>query len=307
MIRKLEASLMSAKILVVGSTGDLGSVATRMLLSKQRNVRILVRPQSNFKPLVEAGAEPVFGDLKDPVSLDQALRGIQYVVTTANSAKRNYPDTALTVDCEGNRNLINASKNMNVKQFIFVSLSTADINSPIQFVQCKAKTEDYLQHSGLQYTIVAPNAFMETWIALVIGVPAVTGQPVTIVGGGKRKHSFISLMDVAKFIVASIDNPMAFNKRLVIGGPHPISLLESVGAFESVLRRKIPIVSVSPGQPVPGLPPQMAEMLAGLEFFDSPIEMGKLSRAYGIELTSMQEYAKQFISQFRKKYPSNYR
>jgi hypothetical protein len=35
-------------ILMVGSTGDLGGTITRSLLSKGKNVRILVRPQSNY-------------------------------------------------------------------------------------------------------------------------------------------------------------------------------------------------------------------------------------------------------------------
>jgi NADH dehydrogenase len=286
-------------ILVVGSTGDLGGTITRMLLAKGKNVRILVRPQSNYQPLVAAGAQKVFGDLKDPASLNAAVKGAKFLITTATATKRGGQDTPTTVDLEGNHNLIDAAKGAGVKQFIFTSLSIADPNSPVPFVQAKAKTEDYLRAGKIPFTIVAPNAFMETWIALPVGIPAVTGQNVTIVGEGKRKHSFISLNDVAKFMVASVNNPKAINQRIVIGGPKPYSMLDSVAVFEKVLNRQIPVNHVAPGELVPGWPTLISEMLAGLNFFDSPIEMEELSKRYGVELTSMEDFAKKFIEKFK--------
>jgi uncharacterized protein YbjT (DUF2867 family) len=286
-------------ILVVGSTGDLGGAITRILLGKGKNVRILVRPQSNYQPLVEAGAQMVFGDLKDPASLNAAVKGAKFLITTATATKRGGLDTAVTVDLEGNHNLIDAAKGSGIKQFIFTSLSIAEQNSPIPFVQAKAKTEDYLKASKIPYTIVAPNAFMETWIALPVGIPAITGQNVTIVGEGKRKHSFISLNDVAKFMVASINNPKAINQRIVIGGPKPYSMVDSVVVFEKVLNRQIPINHVAPGEPVPGLPALISEMLAGLNFFDSPMEMDELSKIYGVELTSIEDFVNKFVESLK--------
>ena len=286
-------------ILVVGSTGDLGGTITRMLLAKGKNVRIIVRPQSNYQPLVEAGAKLVFGDLKDPASLNAAVKDAKFLITTATATKRGGQDTPTTVDLEGNHNLVDAAKGRGIKQFIFTSLSIADPNSPIPFVEAKGKTEDYLKASKIPYTIVAPNAFMETWIALPVGIPAVTGQSVTIVGEGKTKHSFISLNDVAKFIVASLNNDKAINQRIVIGGPKPYSMLDSVAVFEKVLNRQIPINHVAPGEPVPGLSTLISEMLAGLNFFDSPIEMDELSKLFGIELTSMEDYANKFVESLK--------
>jgi uncharacterized protein YbjT (DUF2867 family) len=145
---------------------------------------------------------------------------------------------------------------------------------------------------------------METWIALAVGIPAVTGQSVTIVGEGKTKHSFISLNDVAKFIVASLNNDKAINQRLVIGGPKPLSILESVEVFEKVLNRQIQIKHVAPDEPVPGLPTLITEMLAGLNFFESPIEMNELSKIYGVDLTSMEDFAKKFVQNFKAMKPN---
>src|SRR6266536_1438320 len=273
-------------ILVVGATGNLGGAVTRMLLAQGQPVRILVRPQSDYQPLAEAGAQVVLGDLKQPGSLDAACQGADTVITTANSAARGGEDTVQTVDLEGNRNLIDAAKAAGIRQFIFVSVLGADPNSPVPFIQAKGKTEDALRESGIPYTILAPNGYMEVMVAGIVGMPALMGQPVTIVGGGRRKHSFISASDVAAFMLAAIGNPSAINQKLLLGGPEPLSFRDAVAIYERVLGHQIPIRSVAPGEPVPGFPQMVAQLLAALDTYDSPIEMTETARTFGIQLTS---------------------
>lgn len=79
-------------ILVAGATGKLGGIITLRLLAEGRPLRILVRENSNYQALVEDGAQPVFGDLKDRGSLDKACQGINTVITTASSALRGGAD-----------------------------------------------------------------------------------------------------------------------------------------------------------------------------------------------------------------------
>ncbi len=279
-------------ILVVGATGNLGSTVTRMLLAQGQPIRILVRSQSNYQPLADAGAQVVLGDLKQRSSLDAACEGVDTVITTANSAARGGEDTVQTVDLQGNRNLIDAAKAAGVKQFIFVSVLTADPNSPIPFLQAKGKTEDALRASGIPYTILAPNGFMEVMVAGVVGMPAMMGQPVTIVGGGRRKHSFISVSDVAAFMLAAIGNPAAINQKLLLGGPQSLSFRDAVAIYERVLGHQIQVRSVAPGEPVPGLPQMVAQLLAALDTYDSPLDMTQTARTFGIQLTPLEEVAR---------------
>jgi NADH dehydrogenase len=84
--------------LVVGATGHLGGRIARQLLQHGNAVRVLVRPDSRYQPLVEAGALPVFGDLKDRASLDAAVRGVDVLVTTANAVAATGADTIESVD-----------------------------------------------------------------------------------------------------------------------------------------------------------------------------------------------------------------
>src|SRR3712207_3965943 len=215
-------------ILVVGATGVVGGMIARRLLEQDNEVRVLVRRDSpssqlvqqglatSAEELIESGAQPVHGDLRDRASLDTAVGGVEAVITTANSAMRGGADNPQSVDLEGNRNLIEAAREAGVGHFVFVSALGAEPDHPSPFMQAKAKTEATLRASGMGYTILASTAFMEVWPALVVGMPAVQGQPVTLVGEGRRRHSFISNRDVAAFAVATVDNPEARNKYLAI-------------------------------------------------------------------------------------------
>lgn len=292
-------------ILVVGATGLLGGSITHQLLEQGHEVRILVRRNSPSaqlaqqgmatpaRALIEAGAHPVYGDLKDPASLAAACQRVETVITTANSAVRGGEDNPETVEKQGNRNLIDAAKAAGVGHFIFVSAQMADPNSPIPFVAGKGQTELYLQASGLPYTIIAPNAFMDVWVFLLVGLPIMSGQPVTVVGSGERKHSFIAMADVAAFTLASVGNPAAVSQKLVIGGPEPLSFRDAAAVYRRVLGRPIEVRSVAPGEPLPNLPPGAQGMAAAFDTYDSPVAMNGLAAQYSVKLTSLEAFVHQ--------------
>jgi uncharacterized protein YbjT (DUF2867 family) len=98
---------------------------------------------------------------------------------------------------------------------------------------------------------------------MVVGIPAMMGQPVTIVGGGRRKHSFISAGDVAAFILVAIGNPAAINQKLLLGGPQPLSFRDAI-----------------------------PQLLAGLDTYDSPMDMTETARTFGIQLTPLEQVAR---------------
>lgn len=282
-------------ILVVGATGILGGAITFQLLGKSQEVRILLRHDSpsehlakqgmatSSKSLLEAGAQPVYGDLKDPPSLARACKGIETIITTANSAMRGGDDTVETVDRQGNRNLIEAAKAAHVKQFIFISFLGASPDNPVPLFQAKAETEATLAKSGMTYTILAPNFFMESWIGMVVGIPLQARLPITLVGQGQRLHSLISISDVAAFTVSAVGHPAAMNQRLTLGGPEPISWCGIVDSFSQVLRQQLPVQFVPPGQAIPGLPEIVPPVLAGMEAYDSPVPMEQIAGAFGVK------------------------
>jgi NADH dehydrogenase len=282
-------------ILVVGATGNLGGAITQTLLAQGKPVRILARPTSNYTALVERGAHAVLGDLKDPASLLPACQGVDTVITTANSVQRGGDDNVESVDLKGNRHLIDAAKQAGVKHFVFVSVQLADPHHPDPFLAAKGATEEHLIASGIPYTIIAPNAFMEMWVGRIVGMPAMQGQPVTVVASADTKHSFISAADVVAFTIAALDNPAARNQRLVLGGPEPLSFRDAAMMYQRVLGRPVQVRVVNPGEPVPGLPEAIVPLLTGMGMFETPIEMTETARTFNVQLTPLEQVVRRSL------------
>lgn len=271
--------------LVVGSTGLLGGMIARSLVGKGRPVRILTRSGSSDI----ARAEAVRGDLKDRISLDAACGGVTTVITTANSAQRGGDDNVLSVDAAGNISLIDAARSAGVRHFIFVSAAMAGESSPVPLFAAKARAERHLRETGMQWTVLAPHIFMDVWFPMLIGSALAAGKPVSLVSGGKRRHSFVAVEDVAAFAVAAIDNPSAKNQRIVLGGPEALSWSEIVDQASLILGSPIPVSALAPGDPIPTLPPLVAQLVgnlaAGLEEQDVMFDTSETARKYGIALT----------------------
>lgn len=275
--------------LLVGSTGMLGGMIARKLRAKGAPLRVMVRRSSDYASLQREGAEVVFGDLKDPSSLEAACRGVKSVITTANAAQRGGADTIDSVDLVGNQALIDAAKKAGVEHFVFVSAAGVDEKSPVPLFVAKAKAEKHLRDSGVPWTILSPHAFMDVWFPTIIGSALATGKPVALVGGGKKKRSFVAVDDVASLAVAALGNPRAVRQRIDLGGPEAISWSDVVAETGRIIGRELPIQNLQPGQPIPTLPPPVDQfiglLMAGLEQQDDIVDSTSTARTYGLTLT----------------------
>ncbi len=287
-------------ILVVGASGLLGGMVVRGLLAQGRKVRVLTRGNPAVTSLIEAGAEPVEGDLKDMATLARAVSGVTTVITTANAAQRaglgDGKDTFESVDLVGNQNLIDAAAAARVNHFIFTSLFTADANSPIPFVSYKGRTEQALVRSGMIYTILAPHVFMEVWFGMVIGSALQSGQPVTLVGRGDQHHSFVSMADVVSVALATVDNPAAFNQRIAIGGAEAVTWTEVVQRVAKVIGQELTIIYVPVGSPLP-IPPATWGLMYSTEMYEAVIPMDGVINMFGLTPTSIEAVARRLFSQ----------
>ena len=164
-------------------------------------------------------------------------------------------------------------------------------------MRAKGLAEAGLRESGMRYTILALNGIMDIMLPLIVGGLARAGQPVTLVGEGRRRHSW-----VAALAVAAIGHPAAMNQRLVIGGPEAVAWRDVVAIYERVLGHPIPVRTIAPGEllpnlpPVPGLADTLSGVMAFLETFDSPIEMAETARTFGVRLTPLEELVRQEVA-----------
>lgn len=289
----------SSTILVAGATGFLGSEICRQLIAANKHVKGLVRATSDADKVAhlrELGVEIIEGDLKDKGSLENALRGVSTVISTVSSTlSRQEGDSIQTVDDEGQTNLIDAAINAGITQFIFISFCPMEGEWPLQ--TAKRKVEKHLVESGLNYTILQPTYFMEVWLGPALGFDY-TNSKATIFGEGNNKVSWIAIKDVASFAVAALDNPLAQNKVIELGGPQALSPLEAVHIFEAATGNKFELQFV----PEEALKAQKAaaqdslsESFAALTLGvanGSEIDMTDAMKISPIHLTSVSDYSK---------------
>ena len=286
--------------LVVGATGLVGGEICRLLAEAGKPVRALVRASSDpakVQRLEALGATIVRGDLRDRASLQAACRGAVHVLATAACIPTAYVPEQNTpaTDREGYLALIDAAKKAGVRQLVYTSFSEMDGAFPLQ--DTKRAVEAHLRESGLVYTILRPTCFMEVWLSphVVLDYP---NRKARIQGPGENPISWISAFDVARFAVASLDNPRAENRTIDLGGPEALSPLSVVKIFETVSGKPFEVTHV----PLEALRAQLAaasdpmmQSLTGLMIASNTvpaIDVKEALAAFPMKLRSVHEYAR---------------
>lgn len=287
-------------ILVVGSTGQLGSVVVRRLCQEGIAVRALVRHTLNVAALKGSGAEFTEGDLRDVESLRKACYGCRAVVTTASSLRRGFDIER--IDRDGNSNLIEAAMQERVGHFVFTSTISADDPGAPRIFKNKKFIEDRLALSGLRYTILRPAGFMENLIPL-IGSARRSGWAV-IPGRGTTKTSYIATRDIAEMVRCVLAKPPADHATIEFGG-EDLSLRDCVAHLQEVLGRRLRVLSVPLGllrfigrsvRPFNQAPDALLEIVEFVERKGLRADRRFLS-TYPIPLTSFRDFVRQQIGQ----------
>jgi len=233
-------------ILVAGATGRLGSEIVRRLINRGEKVRALVRATSDHEKIAALkalGAETFTGNLRDRASLNGACSGIETVISTVSMIGTAQPgDSFQDTDAEGSISLIEAAKTDGAKHFIFVSFDASRFpETPL--TAAKKRVESHLREGGIDYTILQPPPYMESWLGpMLFGDPS-TGQ-VKIFGKGEGHIPYISFADVAEVAVRAVKLPSARNATITFGGPEAITQREAVSMFEQAMGKPLTVTAV---------------------------------------------------------------
>ncbi len=225
-------------ILVVGATGTLGRKVARLLLRGGSQVRAMTRVVADADELKALGAKPVRGDLRDPDSIEFAVRGARAVVAAAHSILGRRDSSSELVDDEGHRTLIDLARKAGVEHFVYTSVVGASPDHPIDFWRTKARVERYLEDSGMAFTIIRPTAFIDMHAYQLIGKPVMEGKRVMLFGKGQNPRNFVAAEDVAKAINGALQLPALRGQAIDIGGPENLTSHQVVETFEKVTGRK---------------------------------------------------------------------
>ncbi|MBD2183708.1 SDR family oxidoreductase [Planktothrix sp. FACHB-1355] len=153
------------KTFVAGATGQTGRRIVKELVDRNIPVRALVRDIDKARDILPASAELVVGDVLQPETLNTAI-GDSTVLLCATGASPSFDPTGpYKVDCEGTKNLVDAAKAKGIEHFVLVtSLCTSQLFHPLNLfwliLVWKKQAEEYLQKSGLTYTIVRPGGLL---------------------------------------------------------------------------------------------------------------------------------------------------
>ncbi|MDH6060878.1 NAD(P)H-binding protein [Chrysosporum bergii ANA360D] len=149
------------KAFVAGATGETGRRIVQELRARNIPVRALVRDIEKARSILPSDVEMVVGDVLQPESLNNAL-GDSTVLLCATGAKPSFDPTGpYKVDFEGTQNLVDAAKTKGIEHFVLVSsLCVSQLFHPLNLfwliLLWKKQAEEYIQKSGLTYTIVRP-------------------------------------------------------------------------------------------------------------------------------------------------------
>jgi NADH dehydrogenase len=235
------------KVFVTGGTGFIGPRIVHALRAQDRDVRALVRNPARGAQLAGWGAELVAGDVTDPVSLREGVRGCTHVVHLV-AIIQGRPQDFDRVMTQGFQNVIRAAKDEGVERVVLMSaLGTSDTTKDtVPYFRAKWQMEQDLKASGLGYTIFRPSfVFGRDGGVLPTFVRQVRLSPVvTVIGPGLQKSQPIWVDDVAAYFAKGVDLPQAANRTFELGGPDAVTWNELYVRIAHVLGKRRRLVHV---------------------------------------------------------------
>ena len=149
------------KAFVAGATGQTGRRIVQELVNKNIPVRALARNLEKGKEVLPSEVELVTGDVSKPETLGAAIADSTVLLCATGASPSLNPTLPYQVDYQGTKNLVDAAKAKGIEHFVFVSsLCTSKFFHPLNLfwliLYWKKQAEDYIQASGLTYTIVRP-------------------------------------------------------------------------------------------------------------------------------------------------------
>lgn len=199
------------KAFVAGATGETGRRIVQELVARNIPVRALVRDIQKARAILPSDVELIAGDVLNPQSLTTAL-GDSTVVLCATGAKPSFDIASpYQVDFVGTKNLVDVAKAKGIENFVLVtSLCVSQFFHPLNLfwliLVWKKQAEEYLQKSGLNYTIVRPGGLKNED----------NTDAIVMQGADTLFDGSIPRQKVAQVCVEALFEPAAHNKVVEI-------------------------------------------------------------------------------------------
>jgi uncharacterized protein YbjT (DUF2867 family) len=237
-------------LLLTGATGLVGSALLPRLVAMGEQVRCLVRDPRRL------GAQRVrvqiaLGDLTDPQSFRNALRGVHTVVHLAASIRDQPRGSIEELNGIATWRMVEAAERQGVERFVYFSALGASTYHRTRLLRAKALAEQAVSESSLHSIVFAPSLVYapgDPWLALLKRMAWLPAMPVS--GRGRALFQPIWAQDVAECVLAALRRDLqqppaaSAHTRYELVGPQTLSHSEIVRTVLGSLERKRPFVHV---------------------------------------------------------------
>ena len=220
-------------ILITGATGTNGIEIVNLLSRMGVACRALVRSSEKSGALANLpGVEVAYGDFADRDTLTRALEGIDRALLIS-SIDPKLPEL------QGN--FVRAAKAAGVRHVVKFSGMDAHVHSEWRFLRWHGEAEKELEDSGLAFTHLQPNQFMQVYLRFQ---PAIASQGKFYAASKESLVSPVDVRDIAAVAVAVLTGTGHQGKTYVITGPEALTYSDIADKFSAATARKVTYVDV---------------------------------------------------------------
>jgi uncharacterized protein YbjT (DUF2867 family) len=214
------------KILVIGGTGNVGGAVVKELLKRGAKVRVLVRRQPDEGKL-PAGVEVAIGDLLDPVSVAQAMQGVDKLYLLNAVAPDELTQGLIAYDLAKRRKL---------QHIVYHSVFRVEHFKDVPHFASKLAIENAMRAFDIPFTIIRPNYFNQNDATLKDPLTKAGIYPMPL---GPVGISAVDIRDIAEAAAIALTSDGHAGKTYNLNGPEVLSGPRMASIWSGLLGREI--------------------------------------------------------------------
>lgn len=280
-------------VLITGASGNVGSEVLRQAVAAKLKIRAAYQSVAKAKG-TPAGVEIIQMDYTKPDTIRTALSGIEKVFLVGPPA----PNVA---ELEGN--LVDQAKKSDVKHI--VKLSALGGRKAI-FPSWHRDSEEKLEASGIPYTFLRPNGFMQNFVNYNSGTINMQSAIYGAQGNGAVSH--LDIRDVAAVAVKALSSSGHECQAYPLTGPEALTNAQIAEKLSRVSGRTIRYVDLPPDDfkkslGAAGVPDWSANAVIDLQCLyregGASLVDPTVERLLGRKATSFDDFARDYRSAFQ--------
>lgn len=221
------------KITVFGATGKIGKELLIFLSEANIPTVAVTRNKREVQPL--PNIEWIEADMKLKETLQKTIETSKSIFL-ASSVNGNFT--------KEQSNVIEIAQECGVQHIVKISSPGADKNSQNFIARPNGEVEDILKASGLNFTIIQPNSFMQNWLGHFSETVQTERRIYEATGEGKKP--FIDTKDIAEVAFKVLTNPDDhLNKTHLLTGGIAVSYRQVAEAITKAIGEKVEYISMT--------------------------------------------------------------